>query len=225
MQYKNIQKGIFIDRPNRFIAYVEIDGSTEVCHVKNTGRCKEILRPGTLVFLEKAQNPNRKTNYDLISAYKGDRLINIDSQAPNRVFLEWIRAGNLFGKDAVIQPESRYSTSRFDFYVAGAKNAYIEVKGVTLEQDGVALFPDAPTERGVKHLIELCHCVRQGYEAYVVFVIQMENVKYFSPHKKMHPAFADALKRAEAAGVKILALDCTITENSIVAKDFVKVKL
>ena len=178
------------------------------------------------MFVEDCQSATRKTRYDLISVYKGDRLINMDSQAPNKVFSQWMREGNLFGGDAIIKPETKYGSSRFDFYIEeGARKAFVEVKGVTLEENGVVLFPDAPTLRGVKHLDELSRCVKAGYEAYAVFIIQMNRVKYFTPNIKTHPEFGHALCEAEKAGVKILALDCLVTRNSIVAERVVKVEL
>lgn len=226
MMYNNIKQAKFIARPNRFIAHIEIGGKTEICHVKNTGRCKELLIPGATVFVQEHDNENRKTKYDLISVYKGDRLINMDSQMPNKVFAEWMREGNLFGKNAIIKPETKYGSSRFDFYIEdGDRKTFVEVKGVTLEENGVAMFPDAPTERGVKHLEELCHCVETGYEEYAIFIIQMDKIRYFTPNVKMHKAFGDALCIAHQKGVKMLALDCIVTENSITTKGFVKVKL
>ena len=172
MKYDNIHEGIFIMRPNRFVAEVEIDGQTEICHVKNTGRCKELLMRGARVYLNKSDNLNRTTKYDLVSVYKGERLINMDSQAPNKVFLEYLRYGRYIDGITQIQSEVKYGGSRFDFYVeAGRRRVFIEVKGVTLEEDGAAMFPDAPTLRGVKHLNELAGCVKDGYEAHVVFVI------------------------------------------------------
>ena len=226
MEYKNIVQGKFIARPNRFIAHVEIDGAVEICHVKNTGRCRELLIPGTTVFVQDCQSPTRKTRYDLIFVYKGDRLINMDSQIPNKVFAEWVRKGNLFSGGAIIKPETGYGNSRFDFYIEeGTRKAFVEVKGVTLEENGVALFPDAPTLRGVKHLDELCRCVEAGYDAYAVFIIQMDRIRHFTPNMKMHPEFGHALHAAKKAGVKILALDCEVTKDSITAKDFVEIKL
>lgn len=226
MQYKNIIEGKFISRPNRFIANVEISGKTEVCHVKNTGRCRELLIPGAVVYLEKSDNPNRKTKYDLISVYKGDRLINMDSQAPNKVFGEWLENGSLFKNVSLIRPETKYKNSRFDFYAeADGKRIFAEVKGVTLERDGVALFPDAPTERGIKHINELCECVIDGYEGYIVFVVQMSGVKHFAPNIETHKAFADALKNAEKCGVNILCLDCITERNSLRINEYVPVKI
>ena len=226
MVYQNIAEAKFISRPNRFIAYIDINGNKEICHVKNTGRCKELLVPDAKIFVQKADNEARKTKYDLITVCKGDRLVNIDSQAPNKVFMEWVQKSSLFKNIARIQPEYNYKDSRFDFYIeADNKKALIEVKGVTLEENGVVMFPDAPTERGVRHINHLCKCVREGYDAYVVFVIQMSNVKYFTPNVKTHKAFGDALKTAAKSKVNIIAFDCDITENSIVARDFVEVRL
>ncbi len=225
MQYQNIIEGKFCSRPNRFIAYVEIDGKEEVCHVKNTGRCKELLIPGVTVYLEESDNPDRKTKYDLIAVQKGERLINMDSQAPNRAFLEW--APRFFGGNVKIIPEKKYKNSRFDFYIetADGKIHFVEIKGVTLEQDGVVLFPDAPTERGIKHLMELCDCVREGYGAYVFFVIQMRGVEYFTPNRITHPEFADVLIQAKEAGVKVYAVDCDVTAGTMNICDFVEVVL
>ena len=178
MRYENITEGIFLKRPNRFIAHVEIDKRVEVCHVKNTGRCRELLVPGTPVFLEKSSNPNRKTQYDLIAVKKGNRLINMDSQIPNKVVEEWLLKGNLFGEGAVVKREVTYGNSRFDLYIETPdKKCFMEIKGVTLEEDGVVRFPDAPTQRGVKHVKELCRCIEDGYQAYIMFVIQMEDVR------------------------------------------------
>ena len=216
MIYTNLHSGRFISRPNRFIAMVEIDGKTEKCHVKNTGRCRELLVPGAQVFLEKSDNPARKTQYDLVAVYKGDRLINMDSQAPNKVFHEYLLSGKYMEGITLIRPETTHGVSRFDFYVeAGERKIFIEVKGVTLERDGVILFPDAPTQRGVKHLNELAECVSQGYEAHAVFIIQMSDVRYFTPNRETHPAFADALAAATEAGVNVTALDCTVSPGVV----------
>ncbi len=226
MIYKNIKPAIFIDRPNRFIAYIQIDGKTEVCHVKNTGRCRELLIPGAKVFVQQSDNPYRKTKYDLISVYKDDMLINIDSQAPNKVFGEWLQNSGYFKNITALKPEYKFGNSRLDFYFEQAgKCAFAEVKGVTLERDGVFLFPDAPTERGVKHIKELCHCVDKGFDAYAVFVIQAENADYFTPNHKTHTEFADILKYAVDYGVKILCLCCTVTPNSLEIKESVPIKL
>ncbi len=216
MKYKNIKKGIFIERPNRFIAHVEIDGATEICHVKNTGRCKELLLPGSVVYVEKSDNPNRKTGFDLISVIKGKRHINMDSQVPNKVVRDWLEKGNLFKDITLIKPEAKYKNSRFDFYVETKKDKiFIEVKGVTLEENNIVLFPDAPTERGVKHINELIECLQEGYKAYVIFVIQMKDVDYFTPNSGTHKEFAEALKAAHNKGVEILALDCVVEEGFI----------
>lgn len=217
MKYKNIKEGVFLSRPNRFIAKVLIEGREETVHVKNTGRCRELLVPGARVFLEESDKPDRKTKFDLISVYKGEVLYNIDSQAPNKVFGEYIE--KMFGGIKIVKPECRYKNSRFDFYVEYEdKKAFIEVKGVTLEEDGVMLFPDAPTERGVNHINELCDCVKEGYEAYAVFVIQADAGEYFTPDEKRHKEFAEALRLAEKSGVKILAFNCRT------GKDFLEIK-
>ena len=216
MKYKNIKKGIFIARPNRFIAHVEIDGVTEVCHVKNTGRCKELLLPGAVVYVQKSDNPNRKTGFDLISVIKGNRHINMDSQVPNKVVRDWLEKESLFKDVTLIKPESKYRNSRFDFYVETKKDKiFIEVKGVTLEENNVVLFPDAPTERGVRHINELIESLREGYKAYVIFVIQMKDVDYFTPNSVTHKEFAEVLKSAHNKGVEILALDCVVEEGFI----------
>lgn len=225
MTYANSHSGVFLSRPNRFIAHVELNGVPEICHVKNTGRCRELLIPGAQVFLERAQNPARKTKYDLVAVYKGKRLINMDSQAPNKIFAEWVRAGG-FPDVTLVRPEARYGNSRLDFYIeAGGKKIFAEVKGVTLEEDGVALFPDAPTERGVKHLRELISCVREGYAAYAVFVIQMKGIRYFTPNARTHPGFAQALRDARDAGVTLLAFDCSVTPDTITPGDTIPVRL
>ena len=216
MKYERIETGKFIERPNRFIAYVEIARQRETVHVKNTGRCAELLTPGATVYVQKADNPERRTKWDLIGVKKGKRMINMDSQIPNKAVEEWIRKGNLFPDATLIKPETTYKQSRFDLYIEeGQRKIFIEVKGVTLENDGVVKFPDAPTERGIKHLNELCEAVKDGYEAYVFFVIQMKGVKYFTPNMKTHAAFGDALRNAQKQGVHILAYDCKVTKDSI----------
>ena len=213
-----------MERPNRFIAYAELNGKKETIHVKNTGRCAELLRPGAVIYVQESDNPERKTKWDLIAVEKetgsGNRLINMDSQIPNRVVQEWIEAGNLFPDVSLVRPETTYGNSRFDLYVeAGERRIFIEVKGVTLEEDGVCRFPDAPSDRAVKHLEELIRAKKEGYEAYVFFVIQMKGVSYFTPNTDTHPAFAEALRRAKEAGVEILAYDCNVTPDSIVVSD------
>lgn len=228
MKYKNIHKGVFKSRPNRFIANVEIDGKIEVCHVKNTGRCKELLVTDATVYLEKSDNPNRKTLYDLIAVEKGNRLINMDSQVPNRAVEEWIKAGGLIGEDPYVRPESKFGDSRFDFYVesvAAERKAYVEVKGCTLECDGAAKFPDAPTLRGIKHINELIKCAQNGFEAYIIFLIQMSNINYFTPNYETHPEFGEALKNANKKGVKILAFDSIVTPDSIILNKPVNIRL
>ena len=224
MKYDNILKGKFISRPNRFIAHVEINGNMEICHVKNTGRCKELLIPGVTVFVQESDNPNRKTKFSLIGVIKESRIINMDSQVPNKVVHEWILKGNLFTDVTLIKPETTYNKSRFDFYIETKdKKAFIEVKGVTLEDQGIVRFPDAPTERGVKHIRELCDCIKEGYEAYIIFVIQMKNVMHFEPNSETHKEFSEALKEAKKQGVHIIAVDCEVSENSIDILDYVKV--
>ncbi len=228
MKYKNIHKGIFKSRPNRFIANVEIDGKIEVCHVKNTGRCKELLVTDAAVYLEKSDNPNRKTLYDLIAVEKGDRLINMDSQVPNRAVEEWIKAGGLIGENPYVRPESKFGDSRFDFYVESVtaeRKAYVEVKGCTLECDGAVKFPDAPTLRGIKHINELIKCAQNGFEAYIIFLIQMSNINYFTPNYETHPEFGEALKNANKKGVKILAFDSIVTPDSIILNKPVDIRL
>ena len=226
MIYKNIREAKFLNRPNRFIAHIEIDGRKEICHVKNTGRCKELLTENATVFVQEADNPNRKTGYDLIGVIKGDRMINMDSQIPNKVFSEWAQNSGYFGDIKLLKAEKTFENSRFDFYIETEDDKiFVEVKGVTLEEDGVVLFPDAPTERGIKHINELCRCVEEGYKAYIFFIIQMDNVKYFTPNRKTHHQFADALKTAAEKGVGIYALDCKVTQDSIVADSFIKTVL
>ena len=226
MNYNNIYTGTFISRPNRFVAQVDLGGRIEICHVKNTGRCKELLIPGAKVYLSRQDKTSRATKYDLIAVCKGQRLINIDSYAPNKVFLEYLQSGRYIDGIDKIKPEAKYGSSRFDFYVeAGRRKIYIEVKGVTLEEDDVAMFPDAPTLRGIKHLHELMACMKDGYEAQIVFVIQMRGARYFKPNYKTHAAFGETLTAAAAAGVKVAALDCQVTENSLEISDFVPVKL
>lgn len=226
MKYKETEKAIFLKRPNRFIAEVEVQGKREIVHVKNTGRCKELLIPGTEVILEKSGNPKRKTKYDLICVNKQGRLINMDSQIPNKAAEEWIKKGGLFPEEVTIRPEKKYGNSRFDLYVESpVRRAFVEVKGVTLEEDNIVRFPDAPTVRGLKHVEELILCMEEGYEAYLLLVIQMKGVKKFTPNWETHPEFGEALVKAEKAGVKILARDCFVTEDSIEIQDEVPVDL
>lgn len=218
MIYENISKAVFLERPNRFIAHMELDGVRQVCHVKNTGRCAELLVPGATIYVQKAANPARKTAWDLIAVRKGQRLINMDAAAPNCVFGEYLAAGGLGFVPEHIKPECRQGDSRFDFYFqAGQRRGFVEVKGVTLETEGIVRFPDAPTLRGVKHLLGLAQCAKEGLEAWAVFIVQMAQVRCFEPNWATHPAFGRALLEARAAGVHILALDCAVTENSICA--------
>lgn len=226
MKYNHIVPAKFLERPNRFIAYVEIAGRKETVHVKNTGRCRELLQPGASVYLEKSDNPARKTQYDLVAVQKGDLLINMDSQAPNKVVEEWLRTGELFPDVVTVRPETTYGNSRFDFYVeTSSERIFIEVKGVTLEEDGVVRFPDAPSERAVKHVEELVQAHRDGYQVYVLFVIQMEEARFFTPNKDTHPAFAQALIEAAGQGVEVLAYSCSVTPDSLQIKSPVPVKL
>ena len=226
MKYLNIEEAVFKERPNRFIAYVETMHGREICHVKNTGRCRELLSPDATVYVQRNDNPSRKTKLDLIAVKKNQYLINMDSQAPNVAVKEWLKAGNLFSETAKIYPEKKYGDSRFDFYIEdGERKAFMEVKGVTLENDGVCAFPDAPTERGVKHIRELIKCMEEGYEAYILFVIQMSPVKYLKPNDVTHKAFGDALREAKKAGVHVLARDCKITIDSMEIMNEVEVRL
>lgn len=226
MIYTNIRQARFIDRPNRFIANIEIEGRKEICHVKNTGRCRELLIPGETIFVQEYDNIKRKTRYDLIGVVKGDRFVNIDSQVPNKVFGEWISKGNLFKDITLLKPEAKFKTSRFDFYVETIKEKiFIEIKGVTLEENNVVLFPDAPTERGVKHIQELMECVREGYKAYIIFVIQLKDVDYFTPNAVTHKEFAVAIKTAGQRGVNVLAYDCNVGKDFIEIAESVEVRL
>lgn len=230
MKYNKIVTGRFVKRPNRFIAYVEIDGKEEICHVKNTGRCKELLQKGCRVYLEESTNPNRKTKYDLVAVEKGSLLINMDSNAPNKVTGEWLKSPEceLLQKETeiLVKPEYKFGNSRFDFYVeAGKRKIFMEVKGVTLEENGIVRFPDAPSERAIKHVKELIQALEEGYEAYVMFVIQMKGAEYFTPNEDTHPEFGSVLRKAHKAGVKILAYDCHVTENSLRLAEPVKVCL
>ena len=225
MKYKNMVPGTFQARPNRFIAHVEINGRLEVVHVKNTGRCRELLPVGAEVWCEVSDNPNRKTKFDLITVRKGHRLINMDSQAPNKAAGEWLLAGGL-GEIQNLKAETFHEDSRFDFsFEKDGRKCFLEVKGVTLENDGVCAFPDAPTERGAKHLKGLCKLAQEGYGAYVLFVIQMAEVKYLHPNDVTDPNFGAALREAAATGVQVLAVDCHITEDTMEIRNPVPVKL
>lgn len=226
MKYEKIRRGIFLDRPNRFIAHVELDGHTETVHVKNTGRCKELLIPGVQVILEESSNPARKTKYDLICVCKQGRWINMDSQIPNKAAKEWLERGGLFPEKVTVYTERKYGNSRFDLYVESpARRAFIEVKGVTLEDENIARFPDAPTARGVKHVEELVKCLEDGYEAYLLFVIQMKGVKLFQPNWNTHREFGEALKKAGKSGVKLLAYDCLVTEDTMEIQEPIAIDL
>lgn len=224
MKYQNIVEGRFISRPNRFVAHVDIGGKTEVCHVKNTGRCRELLTEGARVWLEKAEpSAKRKTLYDLVTVRKGDRLINMDSGAPNTAageFLPTVFPGG------TIRSEYSYGNSRFDFYIEeNYRKILLEVKGVTLEEDGIVRFPDAPTERGVKHINELSRCLDEGFETYLLFVIQMADVRYFTPNDVTHPEFGQALRRAAERGLRLMAYDCEVTPDSMKIRNKVEIKL
>lgn len=216
MIYENMKQGIFHERPNRFVTMVEIDGKIEKCHVKNTGRCKELLIPGVTVYVQEQDKASRKTKYDLISVEKGNRVVNIDSQVPNKIAYDWIRQGNYFKDITHIQREKTYGNSRFDIYLETLdKKIFIEVKGVTLEEDNIAMFPDAPTTRGIKHIKELTKAIEEGYEAYIIFVIQIEGVIKFKPNDITHPEFGEALRLAKSQGLNILAYDCQVKPDRI----------
>ena len=218
MKYDSMVLGRFLARPNRFIAHVKVGGREIIAHVKNTGRCKELLLPGATVYLQDwgEEHFGRKTRYDLIAVEKGSLLVNMDSQAPNKVFSEWAKEGRFVPGLTYLKPEAKWGNSRFDFYwEAGTRRGFVEVKGVTLEQDGLVRFPDAPTERGVKHLEELILAREEGYETAVCFVIQMEGMRVFSPNDETHPAFGAALRKAAAAGVNVIAMECCVAPDSL----------
>lgn len=226
MKYEKITEGRFLDRPNRFIAHVEIKGHTETVHVKNTGRCKELLVPGASVILEESSNPDRKTKYDLVCVCKQGRWINMDSQIPNKAAKEWIMNGGLFPEEIEVYTERKYGNSRFDLYVESpVRKAFIEVKGVTLEEQNIARFPDAPTVRGVKHVEELIKCMDEGYEAYLLFVIQMKGIYEFRPNWDTHKIFGETLIEAKKKGVKLLAYDCLVTEDTMEIQNPVSINL
>ncbi len=223
MKYENVKSGVFIKRTNRFVAEVLVDGNVEICHVKNTGRLRELLYEGVRVVVNEPRKGGRKTRFDLIGVYKGDVLYNIDSNAPNVVFGEFI--GNLFSDVKIVKAEKKYKNSRFDYYVEyGDKKAFIEVKGVTKEVDGVMMFPDAPTQRGVKHVKELCECIKDGYEAYLVFIIQADFGECFAPDEKSHREFKEVLDTAREMGVNILAYRCRIGEDMLEIKNVISQK-
>lgn len=216
MHYGEVVRGTFLSRPNRFIARVMLEEGEAVCHVKNTGRCRELLVPGAPVYLEAAKNPARKTRWDLIAVEKGDLLINMDAQAPNRVFREWAEAGRFLPGLTAVRPEYTWEDSRFDFLLEDGRGpVLVEVKGVTLEEDGMARFPDAPTERGVKHLQGLLRAAERGYRTAVFFVIQMKGVRVFCPNDATHPAFGEALRAAAGGGVGVYAYDCRVTPETL----------
>ena len=230
MNYPHLRGGRFLDRPNRFIAHVALDGEPVVVHVKNTGRCRELLVPGCPVWLEESDNPARKTRFDLIAVEKttpaGPLLVNMDAQAPNRVFAEWAETGGFRPDLTLLRPETVFGASRFDFYwEAGPRRGFVEVKGVTLEEDGVARFPDAPTLRGVKHLEELIAARQAGYQAALCFIVQFSGAKYVTPNDTTHPQFGQALRRAAAAGVEVFALGCAVAPDTLTAEEFVPVRL
>jgi len=226
MKYERIEEAVFKSRPNRFLAQVVTEKGKEICHVKNTGRCRELLIPDARIWVQRNDNPARKTALDLIAVEKNGQVINMDSQIPNRVAEEWVRAGHLFSENATIRPETRFGNSRFDLYLEeGGRKMFLEVKGVTLEENGVARFPDAPTERGVKHIEELIACREAGYEAGILFVIQMKNISYLEPNDRTHPEFGETLRRAKKSGVQVMAVDCLVTPDSIVADQKIEVRL
>ena len=231
MKYKTVKQASFIERPNRFNAVVSLDGERTTVHVKNTGRCRELLVPGAAVYLSKAENPQRKTKYDLIAVEKRREdgsvlLINMDSQLPNDAISEWLPSSGLFSANAVIRREVTHGDSRFDFYVEdNGVGTFIEVKGVTLEKDGCAMFPDAPTKRGVKHLLGLASALKEGYNGIVIFVIQMKGVSKFMPNGVTDPSFASALRDAASAGVRIIAVDCIVTPDSVTVDREVQTEL
>ena len=225
MRYEHMVPGIFLARPNRFVAHVQIGGKEEICHVKNTGRCRELLPAGAKVWCQRFDNPKRKTKFDLITVQKESRIINMDSQAPNAAAREWLLSGGL-GEISELKGEYTHGDSRFDFsFMKDGRRCFLEVKGVTLEQGGICAFPDAPTERGVKHLRGLTRLAREGYGAYVLFVVQMADVRYLHPNDATDPAFGVALREAASAGVTVAAVDCAVTEDSMVIRDFVEVRL
>jgi sugar fermentation stimulation protein A len=225
MKYNNVKEGIFLSRKNRFIANVEIDGKMELCHVKNTGRCRELFIEGTKAYVERNDKPDRKTKFSLIAVEKEGELVNVDSSAPNRVVREWLQKGNLFSFCTDIRQEVVYGNSRFDFYVEAEKPYFIEVKGVTLEENKIARFPDAPTQRGVKHMKELCRCAEEGYGAGIIFVVQMKKAECFVPNDRTHPEFGYVLREAKKAGVFVKAVNCLVEQDSLEIFHEIKIEL
>lgn len=226
MNYDNIYEATFLERPNRFIARINVNGVEEIAHVKNTGRCKELLIRGCKIYVQHFNSDKRKTKYDLISVIKNDLLINMDSQAPNKVVKEWLELEEPFGRITELKPEYSYGKSRFDFYLElENKKMFIEVKGVTLEENGIVLFPDAPTERGLKHVEELIELQMQGFSTAVIFVVQMERVTCFTPNRNTQPAFAEALKKAQEIGVQVLAYNCRVGVDSLELAEAIEVKI
>ena len=226
MIYGNIAEAVFIERLNRFVALIEIWGAEEKCHVRNTGRLKELLVPGARVWVQRSFDPERKTKYDLITVQNGERLVNVDSGAPNKVFAELALEGGFLPDISILRAEQTYGDSRFDFYAEhSGRRAFIEIKGVTLLDGEAARFPDAPTLRGIKHLEGLGDCVGEGFEAYIVFIVAMKGAKYFAPDEKTHPEFAGALRRAAERGVVVRAFDCDVSENAIFASKELEVRI
>ena len=226
MRYDSIREAVFVSRKNRFVALIEVDGKEVLCHVKNTGRLRELLVARATVYVQEHNDEQRKTKYSLIAVKKGNTVVNIDSQAPNKVFYEWVRDGNFCENVTLVKPETVYGNSRFDCYIeAEDRKIFVEAKGVTLEKNGIALFPDAPTERGVKHLRELCECVKDGYEAYIVFVVQMKGVHCFMPNEDTHLQFAETLRECEKNGVNVLCVDCDVTPSTLEISQKIRTKL
>ena len=226
MRYPNIRSGIFLKRPNRFVAEVALHDKVELCHVKNTGRCRELLVPGATVYLNEAASTKRKTRFDLIAVEKQGLLINMDAQAPNQVFREYVEQGNFLTEVTRVRPEYRLGDSRFDFYLEQGDNRHlVEIKGVTLEENGIVRFPDAPTERGVKHIRGLTAALEEGFTSWICFVIQMSGARYLTPNDATHPEFGQALRAAKAAGVQVVALECDVTPDSLTITHEVPVHL
>ncbi|MBQ8758778.1 MAG: DNA/RNA nuclease SfsA [Clostridia bacterium] len=226
MKYDNMRNAVFVSRKNSFVSQIEIDGKEVLCHVKNTGRLRELLVKGAEIYVQEHDSSQRKTKYSLIAVKKEKELVNIDSQAPNKVFYEWVKNGGFCDNVTFIKPETTYGSSRFDCYIeAGDRRIFAEIKGVTLEKNGTAMFPDAPTERGLKHLRELCKCVEDGFEAYIVFVVQMKGVHTFTPNVQTHREFAEMLSECDKNGVKIVCVDCNVTPETLEISQKIEVKL